>query len=277
MLEPDVRQAFCVVVGIGQDSHLAADNAAALLVWRMKTARLRGARQWAYANDEASRIWRLANLGRYGGNRFSRAPLLIAIVDGATARARGQAVMLVRSFHGDGDKVADWLATSDCRRGALGPREERLAACDQIVLAVSPDALLAEASRGQVVEHARAIAGALARQPAPRAPRVFLLLIDKDQRFLSSLGPGAATPALCAANGGSAAWEPIAESYVLENYRLAELLDAGGLRRGGMTPLYGSVPAGDESSLLGIGAWSEHLLSLLEAGAAGYGNHVAAR
>jgi hypothetical protein len=281
LLDPGVRQAFCVVIGIGQSSHSAADNAAALLVWRMRTARLAAARRWVHANDEAARIWRLGpDLRKYLGRRFSLAPLLIGLADTATWRVQAQAAMLVRSFDRDGGDLGAWLSAPECARAGRSGPQGCLTTADQIVLAIGADELAGEAPRRVVEEHARAVAQALTvshqrtAQRAARDPRLFLLLVDQERRFLASLGPGAGTPETCAVNGGSAAWRAIAQGYVFDNYRLAELIEKGGLDRRLMTPLYGSQPVGDEPALLGIEAWSEHLLSLLMAGGAGDGDHA---
>src|SRR5262249_8245012 len=163
--------------------------------------------------DEAARIWRLgADLHRYHdagpGGRFSRAPLLIALADATTARVQAQAAMLVRSFGGDGDDPGAWLSVPGCAR-PKPPRPPRaLTAADQVVLAVEVADLRGDGPRRRVEEHAHALAealapavGATAQQPGAGPPRVFVLLVDRERRFLGSLGPGAATPGTCAENG----------------------------------------------------------------------------
>jgi hypothetical protein len=262
LLQPEVSKAYCLVAGIGLDSHSAADNAAALLVWSLQRARLDDTRRWIYANDEASRIWRSANLRRHSGGRFGRAPLLMAILD-AMGRTRAQAVMLVRSFRTDGESLEAWLAPAGCRRRHRDPLPTRLAAASQIVLAVRPEDLVGSAARDMIVAQAGILAGALGRQPDGRD--IFLLLIDRDEQFLRDLGPGAATPRLCAESRDPRAWDDVAGYYVFHNYRLAELLAAGGLDRDAMNmqPLYGSLPAEDEASLLGIEPWRKSLLARL--------------
>jgi hypothetical protein len=269
-----IRKAFSLVIGIGPNSRSAADNAAALLVWKMRGAPLPKARSWIYDNEEARRIWELDNLGVNVSNRFTSEPLLLAVIDAATRRALGQAVLMVRWFQGEGADLAAWFTVPNCLHTKASPGE-RLWSTHQIVLAVMAEDLRSEAGRKRVAQHAGALAatlglnssGLLARK---HSPRFHLLLMDQDRRLLRDLGPDTVTPEFCAENGGAAAWQPIGRGYVLENLRLGELLQANGLDPvrlpQGLEPLYGSMPVGaNPHALLGIEAWSENLLSLLGA------------
>jgi hypothetical protein len=274
LLDDDARtrKAFSLVVGIGPNSRSAADNAAALLVWKMRGSPLPKARYWIYNNEEARRIWERDNLGVHVGNRFTREPLLLAVIDAATRRALGQAVLMVRWFQGEMTDLAAWFTAPDCPHTNASPGE-RLWCTHQTVLAVMAEDLRTEAGRKRVAQHAGALAATLGLNspgtPASKhSPRFHLLLMDQDRRLLRDLGPDTATPESCAEKGGLAAWRPIAAGYVLENLRLGELLKENGLDPArlpqGLEPLYGSMPIGDNPhALLGIEAWSENLLALL--------------
>ena len=209
LLDDDARtrKSFSLVVGIGPNSRSAADNAAALLVWKMRGAPLPKARSSIYDNEEARRIWELDNLGVNVSNRFTSEPLLLAVIDAATRRALGQAVLMVRWFQGERTDLAAWFTTPNCPHTKASPGE-RLWSAHQIVLAVMAEDLRSEPGRKRVAQHAGALAaalglnnpGALARK---HSPRFHLLLIDQDRRLLRDLGPDTATPELLRRKGRS--------------------------------------------------------------------------
>jgi hypothetical protein len=252
-----IWQGNTVVIGMGTSSQCSANWAAAALIWTVLSGASRDG-QWVYANKLA---W--ASCQSYARLRAG-----LCKFDGGMARFHridpngetGASLSIAARSIGAQPNIQDWFKIANCASSQDEDAGLRLARADAVILAIEASNLRLSEDRKMAYEHARALTDVQTRGKNSRHRQDwFVLLLDSERRFMTSLSPGDRRDS----PGAPTLPLPAAEGYVFENLRLRELWRLLFDAAGALKPLYAASPIG-ENSHYGMGPWIDFVSQMTQ-------------